>query len=232
MTSPTRTLKATLNDANPTSLASALQYIGFGDVIRALPLKRYKLVPVASLANMIASTNAIVLPDDAKCEKLLRAYARTGTSNLGELTVDAGAQTTTITAAHATRTESGDIAFLSTDAHLLVDVLYVPAKLDVYTLDLPVVAASGVCALPTWVTTKGVVTILEATITAATNKGVCPVVTPSDSVPTTTLQVNLNLAKTQVQFRIADAVTRATVKLGLIPATDLDTLLQADSPVV
>ena len=231
--SSTRTNKDTLNDANPTSLGSALQQVRLGDIIRSLPLKRYKLVPTAASATVIATTDTIILPDDAKCEKLLKVYVRTGSNSVtGALLCDEGAQTTTITTGHAARTEAGDIAFFATDALTLVDIYYMPAKMDVVTLDLPVVAGTGICALPTWVTAKGVHMVMGAVITAATNKGTCAVITPSASVPTTTLNVNLNVPKTQVQFRIADAVTRATVKLGLIPATDLDALLQADSTVV
>jgi hypothetical protein len=228
---PTRTLQDVLNDANPTSLGAALQQLHFGDVLRMLPTKLYKQVPSTTATNVLASTHVIVLPDGAKCGKLLRAYVRAGTVN-GEFTCDAGPQTTTIVTAHASRTEAGDIAFLSTDAVTSVDVLYEPLHMEVVSLDLPVVAASGVCALPTALSSRGAVTILEATITTGTNTGVCKVVTPSDSVPTTTLQANLNVAKTQVQFRIADAVTRATVKIGLIPSVSVPALLAAASPVV
>jgi hypothetical protein len=228
---PTRTLQDVLNDANPTSLAAALQQIRFGDVLRMLPTKLYKQVPSTTASNVIASTHVIVLPDNCKCGKLLRAYVRVGTVN-GEFTCDASPQTTTITTAHASRTEAGDIAFLSTDAVTSVDVLYEPLQMEVITLDLPIVAASGVCALPTALASRGVVTILEATTTVGTSTGVCKVVTPSDSVPTNTLQANLNVAKNQVQFRIADAVTRATIKLGFIPTTNVSALLAAASGVV
>jgi hypothetical protein len=231
MSDPTRTLQQTLNDANPTSLASALQTIGFGDVLRSLPVMLHAQVPETSPADALASTHIVRLPAGCKAQSLLRAYVRAGTVN-GEFTCDGGRQTTTIVTAHAAVTEAGDIALLSTDAVTSIDVEYVPAKQDTVTLTLPVVAGTGVMALPASITARGVKTIVSATLVTGTTTGTGKVVTPSNSVPTTTLQVNLNLAKTQVQFRIADAVTLATVTLALIPAIDTNALLAAASTVV
>jgi hypothetical protein len=228
---PTRTLQQVLDDANPTSLATALQQIGFGAVLRSLPVMVHAQVPETAPTDALATTHIVRLPDACKAQSLHRAYARVGTVS-GELTCDAGRQTTTIVTAHAAVTESGDIALLSTDAITSIDLEYVPAKQDIVEVTLPVVAASGVCALPAWITTRGVKTIVGATIVTATNTGTCKVITPAAAVPTSTLNVNLNVAKTQVQFRIADAVTLATIKLALVPAIDTNAVLAAASSVV
>jgi hypothetical protein len=225
------TLKEVLNAANPTTLADALKALGLGDVLRALPVHLTKQVPATSPTNMIANTHAIVLPDDAKCGAILSCYVRAGTVN-GAFTCDNLPQSTSVTTAHVAKTESGDIAFLDSDAVTSVDIVYVPRKMDVVILtNQPVVSGTGVCALPSWVTTAGVVTILSAVSTGTTG-GTCKVVAPAAAVPTTTLQCNLNLAKTQAQFRIADVITSATIKLGLIPAIDVNALLAAASTIL
>jgi hypothetical protein len=73
--------------------------------------------------------------------------------------------------------------------------------------------------------------LLRAVLTVGTVTGEGKVIAPG-SRSSTTLQCNLNLAKDTVQFVSADAVTQATITLGLVPGTNLDTLLKASEGVL
>lgn len=219
-------LKAALNIAWPDTLADKFRKLAIGDILRALEAYLWRKAPVAT-ADHLATLAALVLPDDAKAVNIARATALVGTATAGELVVDLYG--TTPATGHVAVAPNGDIQFLLADAWTSVDVVYRPMKQDVVTVPITVVPGTGIGALPTTVLGRGVVSILGATQDAGTVTGTDIVIVPSNTVPATTKQVNLNLAKTQVQFRIADAVTAATVKLGLVPATDVDALLEADS---
>jgi hypothetical protein len=220
------TLKDVLNSANPSTLGSALQAIRLGDLIRALPVNLFRVAANQTPTDMIAAVHSYKLPDDAKAGTLLRVVAITGTGTKGVLTIDTPPMSTATAAGHVNITESGDISFAAADVWTGVDVYYIPRKLDVVSFTGPVVAASGVMALPAAISAR-LIAMFEATALTGTTTGVCAVVAPS-TVPTTTHQANIDLAKTQCQFRIADAVTSATVKLGLIPAVNLNAMLSAD----
>ena len=224
--------KNLLNQANPNKLASLLQQMGLGDVLRAAT--KTKLVNQAPAVNPynLATVQAISLPDDAKAATILRAYARAGTAAVGELTVNAAyatPATTTISVA-----PNGDIVLLGTDAYTSVDVLYEPDIQDVLEFTLPVVPGTGVCALPASVVVNGVAItpqwnmLLEAEALAGTVTGKAIVVAPG-AVPGTTHQANLSAAKSQAQFKITDAVTSARVKLGFGKANDFAAFMEANA---
>jgi len=178
------------------------------------------------------------LPDDAKAEYILRATAIAGTSTPQELTCDSmvtsfgymGTAGTGPTTLHIGISPSGDIVTNATDAWTSVDVSYIPQKVDAVEYPaLSCVAGTGICALPVAATTQGVVTLMEAESLAGTTVGKFAVLTPSNSNPGATKQANLNAAKTQVLFKVSDAVTSARVKVGLVSAVNSNQLLEAAS---
>lgn len=220
-------LKDHLQQANPSDLPALLQKLGVGQLVSTVSRFIYRAAVNQAPVDQIASVHTIKLPDDAKCGTILLAYALAGTGTLGPLTIDAGPMTTATAAGHVNYSNSGDLTFASADAWTKVDITYMPRRLDVVTLTLPVVATTGVCAIPAAISGR-IVLLEEATAVSGTVTGACAVIAGSDAVPVTTKQANLNLAKTQVQFKIADAVTSATVKLGLVPLIDQHALLEQD----
>lgn len=224
-----RTTKELLNDASPNVIADVLRQLEFGNVLRALPVRLWKQVPLTSPTNMVASVHSITLPNDAKCEQVLAAYARTGTVN-GALTPDVAIMTSAPSSGHIGHSQSGDLTFLSTDAITSVDVLYVPRKQETITLTLPVVPGTGVMTIPAAFSSR--ITSLISAVVVTPTPATCAVVIPSDTAPTGASTVSLNVAKTGVLFRIADSVTSATVVLGLIPGTDMNALLEAAGTIV
>lgn len=215
--------KDLLNQANPNNLADVLRRIAFGDVMRQERAQLRRAVPSTNVA---AGAFSLSLPTDAKAAAISRATAIAGTGTLGELVVDAA--NTAPAAGHCAVTPSGDIIFNATDAFTVVDVAYVPERLDVLVLTVPVAPASGVAVLPAFATGIVLVTLMSATITLGTNVGACKIVAPG-AVPGTTLNANLSAAKAAVQFRIADAVTQAQIVLGMSPAVDLNAILSQDA---
>ena len=218
------TLKDVLNRADLNTLSYVLQTAKFGDVVRSLPVHIYRIAANQAPTDQITAVHSYKLPDDCKASFILRATAIAGSGTAGPLTVDASPMVTAPAAGHVNVTQSGDLAFAAADAWTSVDVLYVPLKLDVVSYTGPVVAASGIMTLPVVLQTTAVA-IYEATANIGTTTGPAAVIAQATAVPTTTHQVNFNGAKSQVQFRIADAVTSATVKLGVIPGTNLNSLL-------
>jgi hypothetical protein len=234
-------LPTTLRRCNPVAGAAivANPYIIAGQGVA-------EVVPAPSggvISALGANLAGVQLPDDAKASYLLRAIAFAGTSaTLGELTIDAPATALAFAyagpaAGHVAVMPSGDIAANATDAWTSIDVIYVPEKQDVAEYTITVVAGTGVGVLPALVTTTptgsypvGVVMLMEAEILAGATTGKCAVIGPSGSVPTTTKQANLNFAKTQVQFRIADSVTSARVKLGIVSAVNQNAFLELVTP--
>jgi hypothetical protein len=223
------TLKEVLNQANPNTLPSILQLIKAGDVVRSIVTEIFAQVPNAAPTNQIANIYQIKLPDDAKCAKILRCFCRTATGAGGgtEFAVDLVPLSAKPASTHIGFDEAGNLGFLDSDIVTSVDVQYVPRKLDVLTIQLPVVPGTGVMAIPAPIAAR-LVMLLEATVNAGGVTGECVVVAPG-AVPGTTHWANLSAAKAAVGFRIADAVTLATVKLGLMPGTDLNALLAADA---
>lgn len=228
LTEISNSLKEVLNTANPSNLSPALQMIALGDFVMAQKKYLYRKVPVANSYNL-STLQCISLPDDIKCASILRAYARAGSAGTGEMTI--AANQATPTTGQIASTPNGDIAVLGTDAITDLDVFFEPHRLDVVELTLPVVAATGVCAIPAKYTAapNGIVLLMEAesltgTLVAKMN------VLANGSAPATT-KANMNVAKTQVQFAVADAVTSARVKLGIVPVVAEINLLTSVSSV-
>ena len=219
-------LKGRLNEALPGMLSSQLKSIAFGNVLRAMNVPLWRKVPAASPYNL-ATVQAVALPDDAKASAVIRAYARAG-GVTGELVVDpylAGAAPAT---GHVAVSPSGDVVVLAADAITDLDVSYEPMKVDVVEMTLPVVPGTGVCALPAALTAAplGVYVLMEAEALTGVLVQKMRVLTPAAGAPATT-NARLDVAKANVTFAIADAVTSARVTVGVVPGVDMDALLEA-----
>lgn len=222
LTMVTNSVKDRINAADLNQLASLFRTIRLGDILLAEKQFLARKAPAVNAYNL-STVQCITLPDDAKAYSLTRVYARAGTAGTGEMTI--AAVNATPTTGQVAITPNGDIGFLGTDAITDVDVMYEPMKMDVIELTLPVVPGTGVCAIPTVYTAapRGIVMLLEAESLAGTLVAKM-IVLANGSAPATT-KANLSVAKSQVQFAVADAVTLARVKLGLVPAVDLSATL-------
>lgn len=220
-------LKNTLNKAPPNVLADILRLLKYGSMLRSAPTFLRKKLPATS-TYQLATLQALVLPEDAKALTIARAYARSGAGTVGELVVDAYG--TTPIAGHIAVAPNSDIVVLAADAWTSIDVVYQPQKADVVELTLPVVAATGVCALPKSVTDAGLVNLLEAEVLTGGLLGNKIILVPGTAAPATTKALYKTTGD-QVLFAIADAVTTARVKLAVVPSTDSDALLTAFSPL-
>jgi hypothetical protein len=221
-------LKSTLDFPTPNTLADAFTILGLGNLLLALPTTLRNQVPVSTSTNVahLGTLQFIQLPDDAKACSIFRAYARTGTGSVGELTVEPYG--TTPAAGQIAVAPNGDLVFLAADAWTNVDVVYLPEKYDLLDVTLPV--SSNVLTLPASMTNKGVVLLLEANAVTATSPGEKIVLVPGGSPSAG--QAALNAAKTTVTFASADAVTQAYVKVAVASAINVQGLLGAASTIL
>lgn len=224
-------LKNQLNSAQPGQLADMLRAVLFGNVLRAAKTYLRNLDPNTAAANPyiggVAVGQSIQLPDDAKGLTLLRAYARGGTGTHGPLVVDAPDSWAGAPAArHVAISPSGDLVFHAADAWTNVDVAYEPEKYDTFEVTLAV-PASGILPLPAPYVVSGVVILMEAEAITGTVTGKAKIGLPGTAAATA--EASLDLAKANVVFLAADAVTQARVKFGVVPAVDVNALLEAAS---
>jgi hypothetical protein len=236
LTANATSLRLALNGASPGQLPDMLRTMAFGDMMRQSLPCALRNQNVDTAANdpppyQIATLASLQLPDSCKAHTILRAYARAGTGTKGELTVSAYGVTPTAT--HVAVAPNGDLVFLEADEYTNVDVVYMPEKCDVVELVLPVVPGTGVCALPAAITKIGVVLLMEAQQlvgTVTTTAGGTAILIPGGTPATT--QAALDLAKANVQFLIADAVSSCRLKLGLVSAVDVNALLEGSSALL
>lgn len=219
--------KTVLDFANPSFLADMFRRAKIGTVLRALTTNLRRKVPGANALTQLATLQSIALPDDAKASAVTRAYAYSGTGTLGELAVQLFGVTPGATQVGVA--PNGDITFLAADAYTLVDVQYTPEKQDVASFTLPVVA--HVLTLPTAVTTPGCTNALEVTSTKGGVVSKMIILIPGSGAPAAG-QCRLNFLKTTITFAVADAVTEATIKVGTLPAVDVDALLEATETAI
>jgi len=225
------TLVGRLNNALMTTLSTLFQMIALGSFIRtSRTFLRSKAVDTTINPYVLpTAVNSYTLPEAAKCHTIKSVYARGGTGTKGLLTIDQplhSAVNTAPAAGHCSVSPNGDLIFASADAWTLLDIVYEPEKYDVVELVLPVVAATGVCAIPAAYVTRGVLFLIEAESLVGTVIGKEIIQATTDSSPATT-KANLKLAKDNVLFATADAVTQARVKLAVASAIDVDTQLEA-----
>lgn len=222
------TTKDVLNKSNPNSLADLLQgKFHIGDILRWLPVAlRRKSASAAGPYNL--ATVAPVTGQDvaAPASEVTSAYARAG-GVTGPLTVVA-AGTTPATGQIAVA-PNGAIVTLLADAITDLDVNYQVEAGDVLEREFQVV--SDAIALPTDITTKGCVLLMEVEATAGTATGKKIILVPGAGAPAAG-QARLNVAKTTITFAAADAVTKARVKMLITAATDVNALLQETATVI
>lgn len=214
-------LKNKMDQANPNAIASALQIVKIGSVLRSAPTFLRKKVPALNSYNL-ATVLAVTLADDAKAASVVRAYARAG-SVTGELTPVAYG--TTPSTGQIAVAPNGDIVTLGTDAITSLDVTYQPDKYDIYDI-ANFTVASHVLTIPSQFTAMGVVALLEAEALTGSSTGKKIILVPGAGAPSAG-QCRLNVAKTTVTFNSTDAVTSARVKLAVVSGTDVDALLTA-----
>jgi len=245
------TTKQRLDQADLNTMADHARALGLGTVVRRMRVALRRVSPFAQPANPYAPAglNVITLPDDAKASAVFIGDSNTTNGAAWARTLDASTSTGTTGAFTAklpwgttptTQTvgvlPTGDIAFLGTDAPNDVDLEYEVAMQDVVELFLNVVPGTGVCAIPAKYAPAGpgkaglggTLTLMEAESLTGTLVRKMIVLVPAAGAPATT-QARLDVAKANVQFAVADAVTSCRVKLGVVPAIDVNAVLEATS---
>lgn len=231
------------NRANANDLPDMFRKIQLGSLLQGqLPQVRRKADLSAAQSYNLATLGILTLPDVGKAASIVAAYARAGGVALGPLTVVAPGTTPATT--QIAVTPNGDIACLLSDAYTSVDIIYTPERGDSNAVDangdtlqsgagnfFPVV--SNVMTLPSALTSRGVVLLMEAEAIAGTTTGKKIVLAPGAGAPSAG-QCRLNLAKSTITFATADAVTRARVKLLLCAKAenDLATVLNANATFI
>lgn len=218
------TLRFAMDRANPNNVPDQLRRIGIGSLLQGQIEQVRRAVDFDAAgtdAGNLATTDALVLPDGGKAAVVHRAFARTGTGTLGELTVLARHVTPTLTT-HIAVAPNGNIVTLAADVYTDVDVYYLPDRGDVLTTTFPVVSDDIV--LPASVTDRVVIGLWDANVVEGTSTGRKIILTPGGGPAAG--QASLDIAGTTVTFAGADAATRATVTLLLGAAEPLAELLE------
>jgi len=189
-------------DAN--SLPGQFSVVDIGSVLQCqVPLPLYGAVPkLADRTISAAAYDAIKLPNEAKAQMIMSAYARSGTGTKGQMTIAAlGALPT---AGQIGIAPNGDIITLGSDAYTAIDLVYAPQRMDSLQVTLPV--ASNAVAIPT---PFKAMQLLSVDATVGTSGGAKTVEYPSASAATAGC-ARLDLAKANVKFNGTDAITSAT----------------------
>jgi len=222
ITAKADSLKVALDAASPNTIADAFRKIGLGSMLVATVTCLMNKVPVAGQPQL-ATLNTFKLPEEAKAATLLRVYGKTAVAG-AELTIVAYGVTPA--AGQCAIAPNGDIVVLAADAHVKLDITYIPDAYSVVELTLPVVA--GALVIPAPIAALGVKALLEATGVAGAVTGAKIVLVPG-AAPATT-QARLNTLKDSVLFNAGtDALTSATVKLAIAPSIDAQAQLLASS---
>lgn len=221
------TNQQTLNRADPNVLADELRSLKFGDILRALPTALRQ-----SAASASASVDAAAFVTDDQVEEsraatILSAYARAGAGAPGVLNPVAYPPAVANDIAIA---PNGSVVTLAADAWTDFDVSYTVEKGDIVEVTASVVAATGVLTLPSNVTTRGAVLLVEAEALVGGSTGLKEILAPG-AAPAAG-EARLSAAKATVLFAIADAVTSARVRLLVSSEVDVSAQLAADSTFI
>jgi len=204
----TRSLRTIFNEANLNKFQSAARDAQLGTILSLGP----------KFGVFTASSNTIVLPENAKAAVILRCYATAGTTT-GYLTpTDLATPTTGLVGISAT----GNILFASADAVTAAEVLYLTHEGVVWEDTIAVSSNSG-----TLLGAREAFLLLSATQLAGTRTGTTTVV--ARAATPSTGQAALGVTGKTVAFASADAVTSALVKYVSLPAIPAcSALLTAD----
>ncbi len=214
------TLATSFNQGNTNTLPDGFRKVKLGSVLLALATFMFAAAPAAAPGEHAATLEVVRLPNEAKAAAVTSVYAR-GAAAPGPLTAAAYPPA----AGQYSIAPSGDIVVLAADLITSVDVCYQPHKLEVYEYTGPVVANS--MALSSFLSTRGVILLMLANATVAGSGGLKAIEAPG-SAPAAG-GAALSASKGTVEFNAADAVTEATVTLGIVPDTDLQALLLAET---
>lgn len=230
------TVLGRLNSALLGWISTGLQLIAFGAVVRSLrTFLRGKAVDAVINPYVLATAvNSLTLPESAKCHTIKSVYARVGTGTKGPLVIDQNLYTAVNTApaaGHCSVSPNGDLLFAAADAWTKLDICYEPEKYDVVELTLPVSGAAGIASIPAQYIARGVLFLMEAESLTGGLVAKMMVQLPVDALPATTF-ADLNLAKTEVHFAAADAVTSCRVKFAVASLVDVDSVLEGASSAV
>ncbi len=219
------------NRANTNTLSAQLRSLFFGNLLLGQVVQTKRKLNPSSLgvgSYTLGTLHALQLPDHSRAAVIHRATVRAG-GVAGELTPVAYG--TTPTTGQIAVAPNGDIVVLAADAITDLDVVYSPERADVIGivdsdspgLYFPVV--SNVLTLPTTgAFARGVSLLLEAEAMSGTSTGKKIVLAPGAGAPSAG-QCRLNVAKSTITFAVADAVTRARVKIAIGTQHDLHTVL-------
>ena len=234
----TRTFRQALNVGSSQTFHDASLQMRFGNVLRKHLKVDLRMKTPAVDAAVLSTLAVFPMDPEAPASTILRGYARVAGQGGGtpvELAVQA--LYTTPQTGQVAIAPNGKIVILAADKYSSVDVEYMPADgAQVILKNCPV--TSNAYALPTAVTSRGVVYLVDANATAAGVTGRKNIESPSGSAASATNKARLDLAKTSVKFAAADAVTLCdlTLYIGNVSDTedntDLDALLQSDSNLI
>jgi len=192
-------------------------------VRKHLKVDQRMVVPAADAAQLSTLWQFPVDPQ-APASTILRAYCRVGATTGPYTPVGYGVTPTTGQIAVA---PNGGIVVLASDAPTNIDVEYMPSDGDLTVfVNVPVNPSTGVCLLPIPASTPGVVYLWDANVTAGTVLGRKNILIGGSGAPSTG-QARLDVARANVLFAVADAVSQVTLTLYLCAAVNLDTLLQS-----
>jgi hypothetical protein len=215
------TLREATTRANPNLLCDILRGLAIGDILtQRVPRILRGQVPLVSDVILAAplTCERIRLPDACKASRIRRAWARAGGGTLGEMTIqglNANPGANAIAVA-----PNGDIVTRHADLYTSLDVEYEPVIGKLITLtNVPVVAATGVCTLPTPIVAKHPHLLVSAVSKTGGLVATMTTTWRAAAAPATTFAC-LNLVGTIVYFAVADAVT----------SCDLTLMVDADVP--
>ena len=211
--------KDSFDRADPNVLADLMRLVGIGEVLRGQIPQALRMKTAAADVSQLATLTSF----GAIAMAVTRAYARVGPGGTpGVLAVQAAGATPAN--AQIAVAPNGDIVVLTASGYTGVDIDYIPARGDLITLTNQVVTAN-VWAVPARLAALGVIYLRSAEATAGALVGYKVVIVPG-GVSAVSGQVNLNVAKSSVQFVVANAVTRADITLLVGAEKDLDTVLE------
>ncbi|HHH29039.1 MAG TPA: hypothetical protein ENK57_11945 [Polyangiaceae bacterium] len=193
----TRPLRDAGNEGNPNKVGSFNQLAKMGDALAGG--ERYLRGAVGAV-----TVHVFTLPDNAKAHRLLGGFIIAAGANVGPLQVVP--EDAVLAAGQAQITAAGDVIFFATDAVTEAELYYETAEQLPVTVDVTVVAASGVAAL----TPRAAMRLISAEALTGGVTGVATVLARG------TLQAGLASGQAALQpngetveFLIADAVTSA-----------------------
>lgn len=215
--------KTVLNRIDEASLATMCRLMALGSVLIALPASLRKSA-TAAVAYSGAPPAVSAQNQEAPALTILSAYGRAGTAPAAALTVGAYPPA----AGEIAIAPNGSIVTNAADAWTSVDVAYTVDKGEVveFTGDV----AANILTLPTGITTRGAIRLLEAEALVGTSTGAkfCDVIGAAPAAGEAALTTGL----ATVRFNGGDAVTKARVKLLVCSDVELTSFLAAASSLV